>query len=40
MKKIMGFTIDDTTLYADEIPDIPVRSPFGHLGEKYIFLYV
>lgn len=38
MKSIRGFTIDDYTLYTEEIPRIPVDSPFGHLGEKYIFI--
>ncbi len=38
MKSIRGFTIDDYTLYNEEVPIIPLKSPFGHLGEKYIFL--
>lgn len=38
MKTINAFTIDDSIFYGDEMPNIPVDSPFGHLGEKYIFL--
>lgn len=38
MKSIKGFTIDDITLYNEEVPIIPIKSPFGNLGEKYIFL--
>jgi len=38
MKLIEGFKLEDDILLFDYLPQIPVHSPFGHLGEKYIFL--
>jgi hypothetical protein len=36
--KIKAFTIDDSTFYNEESPNIPLHSNFGNLGEKYLFL--
>ncbi|MBL7113986.1 MAG: hypothetical protein ISS19_18755 [Bacteroidales bacterium] len=38
MKLIEGFKVEDDILLFDYLPNIPVHSPFGHLGEKYLFL--
>lgn len=38
MEQIRAFTIDNQTFYSDESPNIPLRSPYGNLGEKYLFL--
>ena len=38
MELIRAFTIDNKTFYSEESPNIPLRSPFGNLGEKYLFI--
>lgn len=38
MRLIEGFKTEHDILLFDNPPQIPVHSPFGHLGEKYIFL--
>jgi hypothetical protein len=38
MEFIRAFTIDNQTFYSEESPNIPLNSPFGNLGEKYLFL--
>lgn len=38
IKVIRGLTTDGLIFYAEESPNIPLYSPFGHLGEKYLFL--
>lgn len=38
MKINHGYKVEDDVLFFDYLPQIPVHSPFGHLGEKYGFL--
>jgi hypothetical protein len=38
MKIEHGYKIKDDMLLWDYLPQIPVYSPFGHLGEKFVFL--
>jgi hypothetical protein len=33
-----GYKVEDDELLWDYLPKIPVHSPFGHLGEKFVFL--